>query len=382
MARIRTIKPDFFRHAGLFDAEQETGLPLRVAFAGLWTVADREGRFRWKPRELKLDCLPHDLVDFAAVLEALRKGAFIVRYERDGEVLGFIPSWHEHQVINTREAKSSIPEPTDSSIHEAHVHAHASTDIAEHVPRGVNVPEPLRQTVFARDNFKCRRCEATTDLTVDHIFPTCIGGTHAINNLRTLCRACNSARPVAGQGLIEDLARDGLTLDDMQRTCMHVHAQGEGKGKEGEEEGKEIAPTTAVVSASAEPAGKPKPSPHRAQAAKEPSPTSATWNAYADAYRSRYGVDPVRNAKVNGQLSQLVARIGGDEAPPVARFFVGLQDPYYVRRMHPVDDLLSNAEKLRTQWATNGRARPNQAAERGAALERALGFTNEDVIDA
>jgi hypothetical protein len=68
MARIRTIKPEFFRHADLYEAEKETGLPLRLAFAGLWTAADREGRFKWRPRELKLDCLPHDEVDFHACL--------------------------------------------------------------------------------------------------------------------------------------------------------------------------------------------------------------------------------------------------------------------------------------------------------------------------
>jgi hypothetical protein len=39
MARIRTIKPEFFRHGGLFDAEIETGLPLRVAFAGFGAPA-------------------------------------------------------------------------------------------------------------------------------------------------------------------------------------------------------------------------------------------------------------------------------------------------------------------------------------------------------
>ena len=48
MARIRTIKPEFFRHEALYEAEHETGLPLRVAYAGLWTAADREGRFQWK----------------------------------------------------------------------------------------------------------------------------------------------------------------------------------------------------------------------------------------------------------------------------------------------------------------------------------------------
>jgi hypothetical protein len=54
MARIRTVKPDLFRHEGLFDAERASGLPLRIAFAGLWTAADREGRFAWSPRTLKL----------------------------------------------------------------------------------------------------------------------------------------------------------------------------------------------------------------------------------------------------------------------------------------------------------------------------------------
>ena len=51
MARIRTIKPGFFRHGDLFDAEQETGLPIRVAYAGLWTACDRKGRFVWATAE-------------------------------------------------------------------------------------------------------------------------------------------------------------------------------------------------------------------------------------------------------------------------------------------------------------------------------------------
>jgi hypothetical protein len=71
MGRIRTIKPEFFKHSGLFDGERETGLPLRLGFAGLWTCCDREGRFKWRPRELKLDALPYDECDFSLVLDAL-----------------------------------------------------------------------------------------------------------------------------------------------------------------------------------------------------------------------------------------------------------------------------------------------------------------------
>lgn len=111
MARIRTIKPEFFRHAGLFDAETETGLPLRLAFAGLWTAADREGRFKWRPSELKLDALPFDNVDFSRVLDALTTRGFIVRYTSEGKDYGYIPSWRDHQHINHRESDSVLPDP-------------------------------------------------------------------------------------------------------------------------------------------------------------------------------------------------------------------------------------------------------------------------------
>lgn len=113
MARIRSIKPEFFRHEALYEAEQETGLPLRLAFAGMWTAADREGRFEWKPRQLKLDCLPYDDVDFSRVLDALMTRGFIVKYECAGKELGCIPGWNKHQVINNREKPSDIPPPSD-----------------------------------------------------------------------------------------------------------------------------------------------------------------------------------------------------------------------------------------------------------------------------
>jgi hypothetical protein len=116
MARIRSIKPDFFRHEDLYEAEREEALPLRLAFAGLWTAADREGRFRWKPRELKLDCLPFDEVDFSRVLDALATRGFVVRYRVDGLDYGWIPTWHKHQVINNREKASELPEPNENNM--------------------------------------------------------------------------------------------------------------------------------------------------------------------------------------------------------------------------------------------------------------------------
>jgi hypothetical protein len=115
MARIRTIKPEFYKHEALYLAEKEENLPLRIAFSGLWTVCDREGRFKWRPNTIKLDVLPFDDVDFSRVLDALATRGFIVQYaSQDGELYGFVPTFLEHQVINNRESKSLILSPFDA----------------------------------------------------------------------------------------------------------------------------------------------------------------------------------------------------------------------------------------------------------------------------
>lgn len=111
MGRIRTVKPELFQHSDLFDAEEESKLPLRLAFIGLFTCCDREGRFKWRPRELKVAVLPYDKTDFSRVLDALLTRGFLVKYSSHGEVFGAIPSWQTHQYVNGKEPASSIPEP-------------------------------------------------------------------------------------------------------------------------------------------------------------------------------------------------------------------------------------------------------------------------------
>lgn len=109
MARIRTVKPELAAHEGMFDLEQETGLPLRFAWVMLFTVADREGRFVWRPRTIKAQTLPHDAVDFSRVLDAWLTRGFVVKYRVGGEWFGLIPTFTKHQVINNREATSDLP---------------------------------------------------------------------------------------------------------------------------------------------------------------------------------------------------------------------------------------------------------------------------------
>jgi hypothetical protein len=116
VARIRTVKPEFFRHEALQDLERANpGKYPMLVFAGLWTVCDRYGRFEWKSRQLKLDILPFLEFDMDSTLELLASAGQIVSYEVNGKRYGRVPTFEEHQRITGTEAKASgkYPEPTE-----------------------------------------------------------------------------------------------------------------------------------------------------------------------------------------------------------------------------------------------------------------------------
>ena len=93
------------------------------------------------------------------------------------------------------------------------------------------------------------------------------------------------------------------------------------------------------------------------------SPSHETWQAYSDAYEKRYGVTPVRNATINAQMISFIKRIGFDESPHVASFYVHHNNQFYVQKMHTVGLLLADAEKLRTEWATKRTVTNTQARQ-------------------
>jgi hypothetical protein len=109
--RIRTIKPEAFLDEVLWGLEIETGLPLFRAFTGLFTQADREGRFEWRPMPLKAAILPYWDGDFSRVLDALATRGFVVRYESGGRFYGHVRTFKKHQAINGKEPPSDLPEP-------------------------------------------------------------------------------------------------------------------------------------------------------------------------------------------------------------------------------------------------------------------------------
>lgn len=95
-----------------------------------------------------------------------------------------------------------------------------------------------------------------------------------------------------------------------------------------------------------------------------------TWGEYVLAYQDRYGVPPVRNPKVSSQVKQFCQRVSAIEAPAIAAFYVTHNAGFYVSNGHSVGLLLKDAEKLRTEWATNQTVTQSQARQVDATAGR------------
>lgn len=117
MARIRTIKPEFFRHEGLQDLEAENpGKYPMMVFAGLFTQCDKNGVFPFKPRTLKLDIFPFLDFDMMETLQLLIDAGQLEVFDFEGETFGYIRTFQEHQRITGKEAEtpSKHPEPPET----------------------------------------------------------------------------------------------------------------------------------------------------------------------------------------------------------------------------------------------------------------------------
>lgn len=108
MARIRTIKPEFFKN------EQLADLPMtaRLLFIGLWTLADKEGRLEDRPKRIKAELFPYDNLDCEKELSRLHTSGFVIRYEVGELKVIQITNFTTHQRITGKESEtdSRFPE--------------------------------------------------------------------------------------------------------------------------------------------------------------------------------------------------------------------------------------------------------------------------------
>jgi hypothetical protein len=111
MARIRTIKPEFFTSLTVADLTPEQ----RLTFIGLWTHVDDEGRCVDDPRLIKAAIWPLDdrtAADIEIDLKALTESSLITRYTLNRKRYLAVTGWEEHQRIN-RPTASKLPAPEE-----------------------------------------------------------------------------------------------------------------------------------------------------------------------------------------------------------------------------------------------------------------------------
>jgi uncharacterized phage protein (TIGR02220 family) len=108
--RARNIKPGFFKNEELAECD-----PLaRILFAGLWCMADREGRLEDRPKRIKAEILPYDNCNIDKLLSQLETHQFINRYSVGDRKYINIPAFKQHQHIHIKELESLIPAPGQS----------------------------------------------------------------------------------------------------------------------------------------------------------------------------------------------------------------------------------------------------------------------------
>ena len=298
MARARNIKPGFFQNDDLAELN-----PLdRLAFIGMWTIADFKGCIEYRPKMLKVQLLPYDLCDMEQIAINLEKARFIRFYSVQGKRYIKIVNFEKHQNPhkNEKEAGSDIPDITEQDAID-------------------NKNNELKQDGTKPDLIGTTRADSLL-LIPSSLIP---------DSLNPIPESSQSASPPVAEVI-------SLSPKDQNNPTQTVSIR-EAKTE-----------TELQVSC------------------------RKTWEAYARAYFDRYKTEPVRNAKVNGQVKQFVQRIGREESPGVAAYYLTHPDGFYVRKMHDFGLLLADAEKLRTEWATGRKVtgtRAKQIEQTGTMLD-------------
>lgn len=111
--RSRNIKPGFFKNELLGTCNPITSM----LFAGLWLLADREGRLEDRPLRIKAEIFPYrESLDINGSLTELVQMGFICRYETSGCAVIQILNFKKHQTPHKTERLSDLPVPSDNTM--------------------------------------------------------------------------------------------------------------------------------------------------------------------------------------------------------------------------------------------------------------------------
>ena len=164
--RARNIKPGFFRNEELAELSPLT----RILFAGLWCLADREGRLEDRPRRIKADILPYDNCNVDKLLNDLQEKNFILRYKNQENQYIQVLNFKRHQNPHVREPESEIPAPglhSAKPVLEQDEHGSGPADSGFRIPDSPSLIPDSNKTALesAVDDFKSFRKKIKAPMT-------------------------------------------------------------------------------------------------------------------------------------------------------------------------------------------------------------------------
>jgi hypothetical protein len=95
MARIRTIKPEFYTDETL----GECSPTARLLFIGIWSHADDYGNLDRSARQLRAQVFPYDNFDCEELIQELLSRELLIEYEFNSKKFLHVPGFAEHQKI-------------------------------------------------------------------------------------------------------------------------------------------------------------------------------------------------------------------------------------------------------------------------------------------
>jgi len=208
MARIRTVKPEFWQDETIGELSSNA----RLLFLCSLNLADDEGLLSWNASFLRAQAFIFDDVSIEeteSYMKELINGKIIFEYrDQKNKKYGWILNFRKHQKID-RPQKPKHPVPS------------------------LQNPE-VRNAYAERDNHVCHICgdiiiseldqPLNTVLSLDHLKPRAESGGDEPSNIRAAHQGCNAGK--------KDFYEDSPNI---RRTNIVGKEQGSGKGKEQEQ---------------------------------------------------------------------------------------------------------------------------------------------------
>lgn len=231
MARIRTIKPEFWTD------EKIVLLPFeaRLLFIALWNFADDEGYLVYSPERLKMQIFPNDFdLQMDALIDLLNAAGLVDYYiDPDKNFLLYICHWERHQKIDrptkTKLSPEKYKKQSISPILRREIAIKYGCPPGECIETACYYCGKIGSICWSRTTKNQPASWISfSGLELDHFVPESSGGVASIENIVLACRHCNRSKNTA-----DPLAFLGLSYDSSNPREFHRVLATERKGKEG-----------------------------------------------------------------------------------------------------------------------------------------------------